>query len=210
MPRQNRVTPRGDVIVTPARGTLTGNRGCLHDPAGRICRPYQVARWIVCLLEFRGRHRTVMTPGRYTELFFLDEATALAAGHRPCAECQRERFNLFRTHWTGANPELAGSPSPAAPVLDAALHRERLTASRQKRTYAETLSRLPSGAFVVLGDAPHLVYGEHLLPWYPEGYGPPITRPAAAQVAVLTPRSTVRALRHGYPAGVHPSAPGLR
>lgn len=97
MPRQNRVTPFGEIIATPARGTLLGNRGCLHNREQRIVRPYQLQRWIICVLEFKGRHHGIMTPGQYTELFFLDEATALAAGHRPCAECLRPRFELFRT-----------------------------------------------------------------------------------------------------------------
>src|SRR6202451_2054834 len=97
--RQNRVTPFGDLVATPERGTFMGNRGVLHDAEGRIKRVWQLKRWIVCVLEFRGRKRQVMTPGRYTELFFLDEATALAAGHRPCAECRRQRFNAFRDAW---------------------------------------------------------------------------------------------------------------
>src|SRR5579884_3965447 len=95
MPRQNRVTPFGEIITTSERGTFMGNRGVLHDAEGRIGRAWQVKRWLVCVLEFRGRHRMVMTPGRYTELFFLDEATALAAGHRPCFECRRQRFLDF-------------------------------------------------------------------------------------------------------------------
>ena len=95
MPRQNRVTPAGDIIATPERGTFFGNRGVLHDDQGRIRRTWQLKRWLICVLEYKGRRRTVMTPGRYTELFFLDEATALAAGHRPCAECRRERYNAF-------------------------------------------------------------------------------------------------------------------
>ncbi|HEY3229252.1 MAG TPA: hypothetical protein VGJ87_08530, partial [Roseiflexaceae bacterium] len=102
MPYQNRVTPEGALIATTARGTLMGNRGCLHDERKRIVRTYQVRRWIICLLEFKGRWRAIMSPGKYTELFFLDEATALAAGHRPCAECQRERFTMFRAHWAAA------------------------------------------------------------------------------------------------------------
>src|SRR5262245_66499612 len=99
MPRRNRVTPLGDLVAVPQRGTLLGNRGVLHDDGGRIRRAWQLKRWIVCVLEFRGRKRRVMTPGRYTELFFLDEATALAAGHRPCAECRHSRFLAFCTAW---------------------------------------------------------------------------------------------------------------
>jgi hypothetical protein len=140
MPRQNRVTPFGALIATPARGTLTGNRGCLHDEHGRIRRRYQGERWIICVLEFKGRRRPLMTPGRYTELFFLDEATALAAGHRPCAECQRDRFNLFRDTWAKANPEvartartawLARTARLAATALDRCLHLERTETSAE-------------------------------------------------------------------------------
>src|SRR5688572_32956373 len=100
MPWRNRVTPLGDIVATPERGTLMGNRGCLHDGGGNVRRAWQVKRWLICVLEFRGRRRRVMTPGHYTELFFLDEATALAAGHRPCAECRRSRFDAFRRAWS--------------------------------------------------------------------------------------------------------------
>src|SRR4051812_47447827 len=127
MPYQNRVTPFGQIITTRARGTLMGNRGCLHDAHGHIRRAYVTKRWIICLLDFKGVRRTVMTPGRWTELFFLDEATALAAGHRPCAYCQRARFTLFREIWAAANPALAGDHLPAAPQIDAVLHQERMT-----------------------------------------------------------------------------------
>src|SRR5438445_4041421 len=115
MPRQNRVTPFSKLIATPERGTLYGNRGSLHDDKQQIRRQYLGIRWIFCLLEFKGRKHQIMRPGHYTELFFLDEATALAAGHRPCAECQRDRFNLFRRYWALANPDEAKSEKPLAP-----------------------------------------------------------------------------------------------
>jgi hypothetical protein len=205
MPYQNRVSPFGEITAVPARGALMGNRGCLHDDRQRIVRAYQLRRWIICLLEFKGRKREIMRPGRYTELFFLDEATALAAGHRPCAECQRERFNDFRRHWAAANLELAGGAPPGADTIDAALHRERISDHRYQRdkvkpTYAERLRDLPDGAFVVLraGDTPYLVRGAALYPWSVASYGQPIARPLNVIVAVLTPRSTVRALAHGY------------
>src|SRR6185503_4182043 len=114
MPRQNRVTPFGHIIATPERGTYLGNRGVLHDSEGRIRRTWQLRRWIVCVLALKGRKRQVMTPGHYTELFFLDEATALAAGHRPCAECRRERFNAFRKAWRAARPGANGLSLPGA------------------------------------------------------------------------------------------------
>jgi hypothetical protein len=214
MPYQNRVTPQGALIATPARGTLMGNRGCLHDERKRIVRTYQVRRWIICLLEFKGRWRAIMSPGKYTELFFLDEATALAAGHRPCAECQRERFTAFRAHWAAANPALAGSTAPAVDTIDSALHRERISGhhyhrEKVKLTYVDRLDTLPDGTFMVLdtSDTPYLVRGDALYPWSFEGYGQPVTRPAGIVVKVLTPRSTVRALAHGYRAEIHSSAP---
>ena len=203
MPLQNRVTPFGELIATPARGTLMGNRGCLHDAAHRIRRPFAVKRWIICVLEFKGRQRKVMTPGQYTELFFLDEATALAAGHRPCAECQRRRYDLFRTHWAPR-----GRALPGADEMDNALHAERLD-RRAKRTYTDVLSRVPAGAMVADAEGrPYLVAGDALLPWRPSGYGARVPRPAAARWRVLTPRSIVRALARGYPVAVHSSAGG--
>src|SRR5688500_8008085 len=111
MPRQNRVTPFGELIAAPARGTLMGNRGCLHDGDQRIRRLFVGKRWIHCVLEFKGRRRQVMAPGRYTELFFLDESTALAAGHRPCAECQRDRYLEFRRCWMAGRGEAGRSVS---------------------------------------------------------------------------------------------------
>src|SRR5262245_6485047 len=123
MPRQNRVTPWGEIVAMPERGTLMGNRGLLHDAEGQIMRPWRERRWIICLLDFKGRRRSVMSPGLYTELFFLDEATALAAGHRPCAECRRERFNAFRDAWLKGN---GGAAPVTAPDIDRRLHEERL------------------------------------------------------------------------------------
>ena len=211
MPRQNRVNPFGQILATPARGMLMGNRGCLHDDGDRPLRQYQSRRWIICVLEFKGRKRTPMPPGQYTSLFFLDEATALAAGHRPCAECQRERFGDFRRHWAAANPELARSQTPLVHIIDAALHYERISAhfsqrDKRKVTYTEQLNHLPDGAFVLLeaNDAPYLVLGDALYRWNFEGYGKPSAR-TDMTVQVLTPRSTVRALAHGYQPMIHPS-----
>src|SRR6476646_261897 len=114
MPKQNRVTPAGEIIATPERGTVMGNRGRLHDAGVKILRPFALKRWLICKLEFKERHRPVMAPNQYTELFFLDEATALAAGHRPCAECNRPGYNLFRELWTQANPDWYGKGLPSA------------------------------------------------------------------------------------------------
>ncbi len=206
MPRQNRVTPFGELIATECRGTWMGNRGCLHDEQQRIRRSFAGKRWLICVLEFRGRQRTVMAPGRYTELFFLDEATALAAGHRPCAECQHARYRLFRDVWAAANRGLLSSSVPPAEEMDRLLHAERVGPEREKRTYAGLLSELPFGAMVAdAKNRPFLVLEQALAPWQPGGYGPTVAKPEAARFRVLTPRSVVRALASGYPVEVHPS-----
>ena len=206
MPRQNRVTPFGGLIATECRGTLMGNRGCLHDDQQRIRRAFACKRWLICVLEFRGRHRSVMTPGRYTELFFLDEATALAAGHRPCAECQHARYRLFRDLWAAANPDAASSSTPFAEEMDRILHAERVGPGGAKRTYPGLPSDLPAGTMVAdESERAFLVLEQSLLPWEPGGYGPVVPQPAGVEFRVLTPRSIVRALAAGYPVDVHPS-----
>lgn len=184
-----------------------GNRGVLHDHAGRIQRAWQVKRWIVCVLEFRGRHRQVMTPGRYTELFFLDEATALAAGHRPCAECRHARFLDFCHAWGKIHPVHDGSPRPTADAIDRRLHAERLAPDRYSSV--AKLDELPDGVFVSVaawGEQAYLVWGGHLLAWSPGGYGERRRRPRGKRVQVLTPLSTVATIRAGYVPDIHPSA----
>ena len=207
MPRQNRVTPFSTLIAAPARGTLMGNRGCLHDDHGRIRRPFLGRRWIICLLDFKNRHRSIMTPGHYTELFFLDEATALAAGHRPCAECQRARFNLFRETWARANPQITSLRRPNATLVDAALHLERTAANAQTRGYCDSPDALPDGTFVT-DDEQHayLVLKNQRLLWTPTGYASPEKHSFRFPARILTPASVVRALDRGYPVGVHSSA----
>jgi hypothetical protein len=188
------------MVATPERGTFFGNRGVLHDPEGRIRRPWQVKRWLLCLLEFRGRWRQIMRPGHYTELFFLDEATGLAAGHRPCAECRRQHYLAFRDAWP------AGRLSAMA--LDDQLHAERLNPDGSKRRFAANLDDLPDGVFVTLKDAPgraHLLWKGHLLAWSSGGYRDPLPRPNGGRVTVLTPRSTVEVIRRGYVPAVHTS-----
>lgn len=209
MPLQNRVNPFGGLVATPARGTLMGNRGVLHDPDRRIRRMFVGERWILCRLQFGGRRRVVLSPNRYTELFFLDEATGLAAGHRPCAECQRERYLLFRRCWAAANPDLAGSPEPPAGAMDAALHADRLDGRRQ-RTHETNLSSLPSGVMVVLPGTEHplLLQSDGLRPWSFGGYGSSLPRPKVGRVRVLTPMTIVRAVAAGFPVGLHSSATG--
>ncbi len=209
MPRKNRVTPFGEIVAMPERGMMMGNRGILHDAEGRIRRPWQVKRWLLCVLEFRGRYRTVMTPNRYTELFFLDEATGLAAGHRPCAECRRGRFLAFRDAWTAGNPRTMGPEPIRADMIDNQLHAERVGPDRSKRTDRANLDDLPDGVFVSLdGRDGHacLIWGDELLPWSPGGYRERHRRPRGEVATVITPGSTVRAIRAGYVAEIHPTA----
>lgn len=195
MPHQNRVTPFGALIATPERGTLIGNRGCLHDDQKRIRRRFVGKRWIQCLLDFKRRQRTMMTPGHYTELFFLDEATALAAGHRPCMECQRERFTRFRSHW----------PGMSAVAIDDQLHAERFD-GKTKRTFLTRLGELPDGVMVAVEEDAFLLYERSLLLWTPGGYGERTIVVPETEVRVLTPPSIVRAIAAGYPVEIHPSA----
>ena len=196
MPLQNRVTPLGDLIADPARGTVYGNRGCLHDAGGRIRRRFATRRWISCRLEFKGWRRTaLLQPGRFTELFFLDEATAFAAGHRPCALCRREDYRRFL--------ELVGEPG--ADALDARLHEERLGPYREA-----ALAELPDGSFVLRGGHPWLVAGAGLLQWSPGGYTDRVRRPRDERATVVTPPSLVEVLRAGWAGAavplLHPSA----
>ena len=200
MPLQNRVTPYGELVALPGRGLMMGNRGILHDDARRIVRTWQVRRWIACVLEFGGRKRSVMQPHRYTELFFLDEAAAMSAGHRPCAECRRADYRLFRALWQSRY----GQPSNAD-AMDATLHADRM-AGKGKRTYREDLANLPDGTYVVLEERPWLVWGSALFAWSDSGYVACRRRPAVAEVDVLTPRAMVGVLAAGYRPSIHPSA----
>jgi len=208
MPRQNRVTPFGEIVAVPEKGTFMGNRGVLHDAEGHIKRAWQVKRWLVCVLAFRGRKRSVMTPGHYTELFFLDEATALAAGHRPCAECRHGRFLDFCNAWKVVHPGAGGSRRPTVTEIDNRLHAERLNLDRSRRSFVE-LDELPDGVFVTVaawGEQAYLVWGDHLLAWSPGGYGERRRRPKGQAVTVLTPKSTVGTIRAGYVPDIHFSA----
>jgi hypothetical protein len=210
MPLQNRVTPFGELIADPARGLVYGNRGCRHDDVGRIRRRYAGRRWIACRLRFRDWHRTpLLQPGRFTELFFLDEATAFAAGHRPCALCRREDYVRFTTIWRSMHPAQVG-----ADAMDAQLHAERVDpAKRGQRRHASSIAGLPDGAFVVDGDDAYLVAGVRMLRWTPSGYVAGRSRPRRGQVTLLTPPSLLGILRTGWRSAVpllHPSVRDLR
>jgi hypothetical protein len=200
-PLQNRVTPFGEIVALAGRGLVMGNRGILHDDMRRIVRYSQVRRWLACLTEFRGRHRIVMRPHSYTELFFLDEATAFAAGHRPCAECRHRDYQRFRTLWAICH----GEPV-SADLIDRQLHRDRLAGPRAKRVYRADLAGLPDGAYIAAHDRAWLVWGDTLFAWSAQGYTERRKRSANRMVEVLTPRSTVAVLAAGYRVDVHPSA----
>ncbi len=177
-----------------------GNRGgVLHNPGREIVRVYKSRRWIACVLEFRGRHREVMSPNRYTELFFLDEAVAFAAGHRPCAECRRERYNAFKNAWQLAHRL---DEPPFADEMDLELHPERIDKGR-KVTHRAALGSLPDGCFVQINGSAYLVLGSLLLLWTPEGYTKRDSRPKDLTVTVLTPESIVGCFRQGYRPQIH-------
>ena len=202
MPLQNRVTPTGDIVATHARGLFTGNRGIIHEPATRtlLKRRWSTPAWLTCVLEFRGRRREVMATRSWTELFFLDEATALAAGHRPCFFCRREDANRFRAAWEQGN----GATSVHATDIDRALHAERLDHGKKRlHPLPMPLTALPDGTMVLRGADSYLIANGKTFLWSPAGY-------RAADIAgddalLLTPPSTVRALAAGYRPVLHPS-----
>jgi hypothetical protein len=209
MPLQNRVDPYGRIFRSPARGTFMGNRGgALHNDRREIVCSFKSQRWITCVLEFKGRHRTVMSPGRYTELFFLDEAVAFAAGHRPCAECRRERFNAFKDAWARRDGSDLRQPAHV-PEIDAELHRARVGGRATKVTYDSPLRALPNGCFVQIDGSAWLVWEDALLLWTPERYIKKSRRPDDLSVAVLTPGPIVECFRQGYEPEVHESARAL-
>ena len=197
------MTPLGELVDDGARGLVYGNRGCLHDDRGEIRRQWQGRRWIACVLEFRGRKRELVQPGRYTELFFLDEATAFAAGHRPCALCRSADFRRFVELWTVRHPG-----ETKVDAIDRRLHAERLDdARRGRRTHAAPYADLPDGAMVVVDHEPWLVRGRHLRRWSFGGYTDRASRKRGT-AEVLTPPSLVTVLASGWSGEVpllHPS-----
>jgi hypothetical protein len=201
MSLQNRVTPFGEIAALGGRGLVMGNRGILHDDNRRIVRYSQVRRWLACRTEFKQIRRVIMRPHSYTELFFLDEATAFSAGHRPCAECRRSDYRRFCELWAMCH----GEPV-SADIIDRQLHRERLAGPRTKRTYRADLESLPDGAYIAVENRAWLVWGDSLLAWSPLGYSERRLRSTESAVEVLTPRSTVAVIAAGYRPPSHPSA----
>lgn len=194
-PLRNRVLPTGQIVADPARGLFTGNRGILVGRDGAMSNRQWAARaWICCTLSFRGRSRPVAQPRTWTELFFLDEAVSLAAGHRPCAYCRRAEYNLFKGLWGGAR----------AVDMDITLHAERLD-GRAKRLHSVALDSLPDGAFIWHAGTACLVQGDAIFPYAPAGYASPQRRPTGTGQA-LTPPGLLRILAAGYRPMLHPSA----
>jgi hypothetical protein len=202
MPLQNRVTPFGEIVAIPQRGMFTGNRGIIHDPTTKtlLKRRWTTKAWLVCSCEYKGRRRVVMAGRSWTELFFLDEAVALAAGHRPCFHCRREAAERFRQSWVAAK----GGPRPSAETIDAILHRERIERGRKRvHPIPGTLAALPDGAMVVVAGSAFIVHSGKAHRWTNEGYGPAERFPHAE--GLLTPPSTLMALAAGYRPALHPS-----
>jgi len=203
MPLQNRVDPFGELCAVPARGLLFGNRGGrIHRDDRTLSRRRWTSRaWICCRLEFKGRHRAVWGKS-YTELFFLDEPTALAASHRPCFECRRADAVAFAAAWARGHKLNA---APRAGEMDVVLQAQRLD-GRKKRRHRAKLDTLPDGAMIVEDDAPLAVRGDALLPWSFTGYGAARPRPRGIEVGLLTPPAIVAVLTAGYRPRWHPSA----
>ena len=202
MTRQNRVNPDGRLVAVSARGTLMGNRGCLHDDAGNIVRQSARDAWVTCLLSFKGRQRQIMQPGHYTELFFLDEATALAAGHRPCSECRRERYVEYQDAWARA---FGLAKRPTAKEIDLQLKRDR---SDRRVHVVSDLNRIPAGAIVQAINTGDFYLARHgrLHRWTVDGYGSSLSlADVASSLIIVTPLCHLRLLQSGYVPALHPS-----
>jgi hypothetical protein len=201
VPDRNRVTPMGDIEAIPLRGAWTGNRGILHS-GRQIVRFHASDLWITCALEFKGRWQEQWRPHHFTWLYFHDEALSFAAGHRPCAECRRQSYNEYRAAWAQA----LGGASPSASMINKQLHAERIVAgTHRRRLHRFSWEHLPDGAFVLL-DAPAVIVGQHLAEWTADGYGARHRRPRRGMATVITPPSTVAALRAGYPVQIDDGA----
>lgn len=199
MPLKNRVSPFGEIVATAHRGRFTGNRGIIHDPAARtlLNRRWSSKAWITCVCEFRGRRRKVMSRRSWTELFFLDEATSFAAGHRPCFYCRRADATAFRDAWAEGN----GFTKPYATEMDAMLHRERLDGwGKRLHPLPMPVLKLPDGAMVAVGSESYLIAKGETWRWSFAGYS--ITSESLADAKLLTPPSIMNALRAGYRAQI--------
>jgi hypothetical protein len=205
MPLQNRVTPAGEVVADDSRGLMLGNRGCLHGDRRELgVSRWRSKLWICCVLKWKDVRRDPMPPGRWTALFFHDEATALAAGHRPCGYCRRRDYLDFALAWQAAH---STSQRPLAWQMDAVLHAQRTDRTRRKITYPAAVDTLPDGVMVDLSGGPHLHLTGRFLPWSFDGYGPPAaTPPGLVRAEVLTPPAITAAIMAGYRPLLHPQA----
>jgi len=213
-PMRNRVTPWGDIVAIEQRGAWLGNRGILHEGTD-VVSFHRSDLWITCRLQYRDWRLRQWQPGHFTVLYFFDEAVAFAAGHRPCALCRRQDYNAYRSAWVAggaaehAAADLGQSALPLAKEMDRQLHRERIVrGTHRRRVHPMAWPQLPEGSYVALDGEPNLVLADRLHRWSPQGYGPALRRPRSGTVEVITPPSTVAALRGGYrpqlDAGVHP------
>lgn len=195
---QNRCDPFGQIIKTSARGSLMGNRGVIHNKNKEITHVFKHKAWITCVLEFKGRKRTVMTADRWTELFFLDEATAFAAGHRPCFECRRENAKRFKSCWIKGNAAYNFSMSTSINQIDEIIHCERINSAKKKVTHQRPPSAVPDGAFILINENPYLFCKGRAHRWTHFGYEDIIAVPETSMLTILTPESIVNAFRAGY------------
>jgi hypothetical protein len=205
-PRRNRVTPLGDLVAVPLRGAWTGNRGRLHEGQGeqaRVARFHNGDLWIICALRFNDRWHEQWRPRRFTWLYFHDEAVALAAGHRPCAECRWSSYVAYRQAWVDG----LGVERPTAGQMNRRLQGERLVpGTHRRRTHALAWRDLPDGTFVLAADEPELVVGDRLVTWTTHGYGRSRSRPGRGDAQVITPPSSVAVLSAGYPVQIDAAA----
>lgn len=203
MPLQNKVDPWGNLVAVKARGEYLGNRGILHDKEKNILKPWAHKKWVICELSFKGIKRRLFSDNKYSELFFLDEATALAAGHKPCAHCRRSRYSEFKELWRQANG-LSEFESLSSEQMDSQLHKERVSSERTKKTFEASYGSLPDGTFIELNNGAHLVWENNIYRWSYQGYSRGEDSIAKNQlVKVITPKTIVRMYSSGFKPFVH-------
>ncbi len=204
MSLQNRVNPMGELEAVRSRGSFLGNRGIIHNEEKEIVSPFKIKGWVTCQLEFKGRKRELMAKGRYTELFFLDEATAFSAGHRPCAECRRPRYKEFKKKWLEANKNLLTDDSISIANIDKIIHQDRIN-KKQKVTYQEKMNLLPKGTMIQIDSIDYLIWNNKIFKWTFEGYETTNINIRNIEVIVLTPKSYVEMFKKGFVPTVHNS-----
>lgn len=204
MPLQNRVDPLGEIHAVKSKGTLLGNRGILHNDNKEIVTAYKSKAWITCLLDFKGTKREIMSKGQYTELFFLDEATAFSAGHRPCAQCQRKRYNEFKNKWLKANGHKVNGQKTNIANIDKIIHQERIH-KKQKITFIAQLNLLPDGTMIQINNAVYILWSGNLHKWTFDGYSLSDIRITKEEVNVITPQSYVKMFANNFIPEVHES-----